>query len=73
MGLMLALDIKLPMAKKIVTLGLSHGLILNATDDHTLRIVPPLTLSASEADEALVRLEKVLAEISPVIGGQGVI
>ena len=73
MGLMLGLDIKPPVAKKIVALGLSHGLILNATDDHTLRIVPPLTLSTSEADEALVRLEKVLAEISPVIGGQGVI
>jgi predicted acetylornithine/succinylornithine family transaminase len=61
MGLMLGLEIKPPRAKEIVKAGLAQGLILNATDDHTLRIVPPLTLSAGEADEALERLEAICA------------
>jgi acetylornithine/N-succinyldiaminopimelate aminotransferase len=63
MGLMLGLEIRQPRAKEVVKRGLEHGLVLNATDDHTLRFVPPLTLSADEADEALVRLGHVLSEL----------
>ena len=59
MGLMLGLEIIPPVAREIVKFGLAHGLVLNATDDHTLRFVPPLTLSAFEADEALIRLEAI--------------
>ncbi len=63
MGLMLGLDIKKPLAKAVVKAGLEHGLILNATDDHTLRFVPPLTLSAEEADDALLRLDRALGQV----------
>ncbi len=64
MGLMLGLEIKKPLAKAVVKAGLEHGLILNATDDHTLRFVPPLTLSAEEADDALLRLKAIFDEMA---------
>jgi acetylornithine aminotransferase len=38
-----------------------HGLLVNATGDTTLRIVPPLTMGADEVDEAVRRLGAALA------------
>lgn len=62
-GLMLALECKVPRAREVVSKALSHGLLLNATGDSTLRFVPPLILSASEVDIAAEKLDATLREL----------
>lgn len=61
MGLMLGVEVKNGKAKQIVAEALKQGLIVNATGDDTLRLLPPLTLTASEAEEAMRRLERAVA------------
>jgi acetylornithine aminotransferase len=39
-----------------------HRLLVNATGDTTLRIVPPLTITTDEVDEAARRLGAALAQ-----------
>jgi acetylornithine/succinyldiaminopimelate/putrescine aminotransferase len=39
-----------------------HGLLVNATGETTLRIVPPLTIGAAEVDDALARLRAALSQ-----------
>ena len=63
MGLMLALEFKAPHAREAVTKALSHGLLLNATGDTTLRFVPPLILAVSEVEQAEERLRATLREL----------
>ncbi|HLH14721.1 MAG TPA: aspartate aminotransferase family protein [Solirubrobacteraceae bacterium] len=61
-GLMLAceLDVQAPaLARRAL---LEQRLVLNATGPSTLRLLPPLTVTAAEIDEALARLARVLAE-----------
>lgn len=41
-----------------------QGLLLNAVRPGTLRLAPPLNVSASEVDAALLILRQVLAEAS---------
>ena len=54
---MLGLETHGPIAKRVVELARArHGLLVNATGDTTLRLVPPLTISAAEVDEAIERL-----------------
>jgi acetylornithine/succinyldiaminopimelate/putrescine aminotransferase len=40
---------------------LSERLVLNATGPTTLRLLPPLTVSAAEIEEALARLRRALS------------
>ncbi|MBC8101630.1 MAG: acetylornithine transaminase [Cytophagales bacterium] len=65
LGLMLGIEVRNGAARKIVAAALEAGLVLNATGDDTLRLLPPLTLTTAEADEAMARLEKAILEISP--------
>ncbi|HEX5396486.1 MAG TPA: acetylornithine transaminase [Candidatus Limnocylindria bacterium] len=56
-GLMIGLETRGPIARKVVELARKHhGLLVNATGETTLRLVPPLTISAAEVDEAVERL-----------------
>ena len=56
-GLMLGLETHGPIAKRVVELARDrHGLLVNATGDTTLRLVPPLTINAAEVDDAIERL-----------------
>jgi acetylornithine/N-succinyldiaminopimelate aminotransferase len=56
-GLMLGVETAGPWAKDAVARAReSHGLLINATGETTIRIVPPLTISADEVDEAVSRL-----------------
>jgi acetylornithine/N-succinyldiaminopimelate aminotransferase len=59
LGLMLGVEFTGP-AKPIVEALLAEGVIANATAGSVLRMLPPLTLTVAEADEALAALEKVL-------------
>jgi acetylornithine/N-succinyldiaminopimelate aminotransferase len=61
LGLMIGVDLSRDVARQAVSLSLANGLIINATGEHTLRMVPPLILSTAEVDEAVDILERVLA------------
>ena len=51
-GLMQAFEFADPKAKPFQQACLDSGLIVNAVDDHTVRLVPPLVISASDIDRA---------------------
>ncbi len=62
-GLMLGLETHGPIAKRAMTIARErHRLLVNATGETTLRIVPPLTISADEVDQAITRLTDALRE-----------
>ena len=60
-GLMLAADLTAGGAPDLVRRALlEQRLVLNATGPATLRLLPPLTISDADADEALARLRALL-------------
>ena len=60
-GLMVGIDLNFP-AKPVYTRCLEEGLMVNATHETTLRLLPALTVSAAELDEGLAIISKVLGE-----------
>jgi len=58
-GLLLAAVIE-GQATAVVTAALDQGLIVNAVRPDAVRFAPPLTISAAEVDEALVRFTEAL-------------
>jgi acetylornithine/succinyldiaminopimelate/putrescine aminotransferase len=62
-GLMIGVETVGPIARRAMAIARDeHGLLVNATGDTTLRLVPPLTISAEEVDEALARLRLALSQ-----------
>ena len=62
-GLMIGVETAGPFAKAAVAAARDdHRLLVNATGETTLRIVPPLTISAEEVDEAVSRLRAALEQ-----------
>lgn len=59
-GLMLGLVLKHPVAKEVVTRAFEKGLIINATDESTLRFVPPLIVTEQEVDRCIATLADAL-------------
>jgi predicted acetylornithine/succinylornithine family transaminase len=60
-GLMQAFEFEDATAKAFQNACLEAGLIVNAVDDHSIRLVPPLILSADEIDRAHGVMKKVAA------------
>ncbi len=61
-GLMIGFDLQHGGAPDLVLRGLGEErLIMNATGPETVRLLPPLTISDDEVDEALARLARLLA------------
>src|SRR5213594_1770183 len=58
-GLMRAFQFEEPKAKAFQQACLEAGLIVNAVDDHSIRLVPPLILTATEIDRAHGIMKKV--------------
>ena len=58
-GLMQAFDFEEPKAKPFQNACLEAGLIVNAVDDHSVRLVPPLIIAANEIDRAQSVMRKV--------------
>jgi len=58
-GLMLAIELDRP-CKELLKLALDNGLLINVTADHVVRLLPPLILSDTEADEIVARLAPVV-------------
>jgi acetylornithine/succinyldiaminopimelate/putrescine aminotransferase len=63
-GLLLAIDLTVERAPDVVRLGLDEGVLLNATGPTTIRMAPPLTLSAAEAEEALDKFKRSLNKLA---------
>ncbi|HVB62639.1 MAG TPA: acetylornithine transaminase [Ktedonobacteraceae bacterium] len=63
-GLMQAVNVRHELAPAIVQLALEHGLLLNNLGPATLRVVPPLILTAGDIDEATAILDRTLAEVA---------
>ncbi|MGN6371942.1 MAG: aspartate aminotransferase family protein [Solirubrobacteraceae bacterium] len=60
-GLMLACEVDVPAPEVVRRVLLDQRLIVNATGPTTVRLLPPLTIERSDADEALARLGAALA------------
>jgi acetylornithine/N-succinyldiaminopimelate aminotransferase len=60
LGLLLALELDRPVAP-LVEAALEHGLVIGSAGEHTLRLTPPLTLTADEASLGIDLLTEVLA------------
>jgi predicted acetylornithine/succinylornithine family transaminase len=61
LGLLLAAELDQPMAKDVAARCLEAGLVLNAVNDTSLRLAPPLLVTDAEIDEAAAILAGVLA------------
>lgn len=62
-GLLAAFDLPLPVASETVSECLSNGLIINAPQPSTIRLMPPLITEKSHIDEMISILSKVLDNI----------
>jgi acetylornithine/N-succinyldiaminopimelate aminotransferase len=60
-GLMQSVVFDRPVAREFQARCLTEGVIVNATDDVTVRLVPPLVISAAEIDEAVARMKRAQA------------
>jgi len=67
LGMMLGAKLRTPIAKEIVAKCFENGLIINATDLSTLRLVPPLILSDEEARRALDIIADAMESARPVL------
>ncbi len=62
-GLMIGIETSGPTARDAVAAARDrHGLLINATGDTTIRLVPPLTIAADEVETAVERLDAALAD-----------
>jgi acetylornithine/N-succinyldiaminopimelate aminotransferase len=59
-GLLLALDLKLPVASAIVAQAFEHGLLLNAPRPDTLRFMPALNVTREEIGQMIDGLDAIL-------------
>jgi acetylornithine/N-succinyldiaminopimelate aminotransferase len=65
-GLMLGVGLQKPIARDVVKRCFDQKLIINATDDLTLRLVPALILTELQADRAVQIIADTLGEKAPV-------
>jgi acetylornithine aminotransferase len=63
-GLLLGVALTHPVAKAIVAAAQQHGLIVNAPNDDTIRLVPPLTIGDAEIEEFTRLFAASLATVS---------
>ena len=59
MGLMIGVELDRP-CSDLVKHALASGLLINVTQDKVIRLLPPLILSAAEADQVVTRLAPVI-------------
>ena len=60
LGLMRAVQFEEPKAKPFQQACLDAGLVVNAVDDHTVRFVPPLIITAAQIDRAQAAMESAM-------------
>lgn len=62
-GLLNAIALEHPCAHAAMNWALEHGLIINACNESTLRLAPPLVVSEQEIDEALTILNQMPSDL----------
>lgn len=60
-GLLVGVALTEPVAGAVVSHAMREGLIVNAANDHTIRIAPPLIIGDAEIDEFEARFARALA------------
>ncbi|MGL4255155.1 MAG: aminotransferase class III-fold pyridoxal phosphate-dependent enzyme, partial [Microbacterium sp.] len=66
-GLLLGVALTHPVAKAIVAAAQEHGLVVNAPNDETLRLVPALTIGDVEIDEFVELLTASLRTVEDAL------
>lgn len=66
-GLMIGATFDKPIAREVVRSCFEKKLIVNATDDFTLRLVPPLIVTEEQAAQLLTVLAEVLEQPAPAV------
>jgi len=64
LGLMRGVHVKYDLGPVIVQKSLMHGLLLNSPRADLLRMVPPLTLTTEDIDEAAELLDRTPADVA---------
>lgn len=62
LGLMLALDLKVP-SKQVMLACLDEGLVVNAVSENAIRILPALNICREDLDAGLAILKRVLQQL----------
>jgi acetylornithine/N-succinyldiaminopimelate aminotransferase len=62
-GLMLGLALSRPLAAEVVARALDVGFVVNAVTPDTVRLVPPLVLTAEQADDFLAALPGIISDV----------
>ncbi len=60
-GLMIGIELDKP-CMEVVAIGMKHRILFNVTFNKVIRLLPPLIINESEADEIANRIDKSLAE-----------
>jgi acetylornithine/N-succinyldiaminopimelate aminotransferase len=60
-GLMIGVELATPLPNLAAIAAQAHGLLINITRSKTIRLLPPLTISAQEVDAIVLRLCEALA------------
>jgi acetylornithine aminotransferase len=63
-GLLLGIELTTPIAKKVAALMLEAGVIVNAANDQTIRIAPPLIVTMPQIEKFITTFKKIMKEIN---------
>lgn len=66
-GLLIGIALTHPVAKAVTAAAQEHGLIVNAANDSTIRIAPPLNIGDVEVDEFIRLFAAALATVSDAL------
>jgi len=66
-GLLIGVGLTHPVAKAIVAAAQEHGLIVNAANDETIRLVPPLNIGDVEIDEFIALFAAALNTVQDAL------
>jgi acetylornithine aminotransferase len=62
-GLLLGIELTTPIAKKVAASMLEAGIIVNAANDQTIRIAPPLIVTMPQIEKFISIFKKVMKEV----------
>jgi acetylornithine aminotransferase len=62
-GLLLGIQLTTPNAKKVAASMLEAGVIVNAANDQTIRIAPPLIVTSAQIEKFILVFKKVMKEV----------
>jgi acetylornithine aminotransferase len=64
-GLLIGIGLNEPVAGAVVAESMRAGLIVNAANDSTIRIAPPLIIDGADVDEFVERFSRALDAVAP--------